>query len=118
MLNQFRSLSRVDQVSMLKALRAEYTEAKATDKAIRAQAKALKEQTKVQKAEERAAKQAAQIAKAKERLDKLLEKQSAKVGIAAAKANRRPSKAKITTFGAEDNAIAAAIVAKRATKGA
>ena len=48
------------------------------------------------------------------RLQRLLEKQAAPVGIKAAKANRKPSKA-VVTYGAEDNAIAAAIMAKKAS---
>ena len=114
MLNQFASLTPRDQAAMLKTLRATYNQTRADLKAGRALLKADREAAKVAKAEARAAKQAEQIAKAQSRLDKLLEKQMAKVGTAAAKANRRPSKAKVTTFGAEDNAIAAAIVAKRA----
>jgi hypothetical protein len=47
-------------------------------------------------------------------LDKLLAKQAGLVGAKAAKAARRPGKATVTTFGAEDNAIAAAIMAKKA----
>jgi len=54
------------------------------------------------------------IAKAQLRLQRLLEKQAKPVGAKALKANRKPSKA--VTIGAEDNAIAAALVAKRAQK--
>jgi hypothetical protein len=43
----------------------------------------------------------------------LLAKQVGAVGAKAVKANKRPSKA--VTFGAEDNAIAAAIMARKAT---
>lgn len=117
MLNQFASLSVREQSAMLKQLREIAAQSRADLKAGRALLKADRAAEKAAKAEARAAKQAEQIAKAKARLDKLLEKQAAKVGVAAAKANRRPSKVKITTFGAEDNAIAAAIVAKRAAKG-
>lgn len=59
------------------------------------------------------AKRAAAIAKAEARLAKLLAKQAGPVGSKAVKANKRPSKGVI--FGAEDNAIAAAIVARKAT---
>jgi hypothetical protein len=52
------------------------------------------------------------IAKAQVRLQRLLDKQTGLVGVKASKANRKPSKA--VTIGAEDNAIAAALVAKRA----
>lgn len=55
----------------------------------------------------------AAIAKAQARLDKLLAKQAAPVGSKAVKANKRPSK--VVTYGAEDNAIASAIMAKKAS---
>jgi hypothetical protein len=55
--------------------------------------------------------EAAAIAKAQLKLQKLLDKQTGLVGVKALKANRKPSK--VTTTGAEDNAIAAALVAKR-----
>ena len=54
------------------------------------------------------ARRAAAIAKAQEKLDKLLAKQAQPVGV---KANRKPSK--VVTYGAEDNAIASAIMAKK-----
>jgi microcystin-dependent protein len=59
------------------------------------------------------AKRAAAIAKAEARLAKLLAKQVGAVGAKAVKANKRPSKGVV--FGAEDNAIAAAIMARKAT---
>lgn len=65
------------------------------------------------KAEATANRRSAAIAKAQARLDKLLAKQSAPVGSKALKANRKPSK--VTTYGAEDNAIAATIMAKKAS---
>jgi hypothetical protein len=65
------------------------------------------------KEESAAAKREAAIAKAQARLEKLLAKQVGAVGAKAVKANKRPSKA--VTFGAEDNAIAAAIMARKAT---
>ena len=67
--------------------------------------------SKVLKAEQRAAKREAAIEKAKARLQRLLDKQNP-VGTAARKAARKPSKP-VVTFGAEANAIAAALVAKR-----
>jgi len=79
----------------------------------KAVAKAAKEQAKVEKAAAAEAKLAAKIAKAQERLQKMLDKASAPVGAKAIKANRKPGK--VTTYGAEDNAIAAAIMAKKAT---
>jgi hypothetical protein len=59
-----------------------------------------------------AARRSAAIEKAQARLQKLLDKQSAPVGVKVLKANRKPSK--VTTYGAEDNAIASAIMAKKA----
>ena len=51
------------------------------------------------------------IAKAEARLAKLLAKQVGAVGSKAVKANKKPSK--VVTYGAEDNAIASAIMAKK-----
>ena len=51
------------------------------------------------------------IAKAQARLDKLLSKQVGAVGYKAVKANKTPSK--VVTYGAEANAIASAIMAKK-----
>ena len=53
------------------------------------------------------------IAKAEARLQKLLAKQVGAVGAKALKANRKPSK--VVTYGAEANAIASAIMAKKAS---
>ena len=103
---QFSTLSLKDQAAMLKELRAAYTEN-------RASAKASREAAKVAKATAKADKQAAAIAKAQARLEKLLAKQAGLVGAKAIKANRRPGK--VTTYGAEDNAIASAIMAKKAS---
>ena len=58
------------------------------------------------------ARRSAAIAKAQARLEKLLAKQVGAVGSKAAKANRKPSKA-VVTEGAEANAIAAAIMARK-----
>ena len=88
----------------IKAERAERKAGAAQRKVERAAAKALK-------AEQREAKRAAAIEKAKARLQRLLDKQNP-VGTAARKAARKPSKP-VVTFGAEANAIAAALVAKR-----
>jgi len=65
------------------------------------------------KAAAAAAKREAAIAKAQARLEKLLAKQVGAVGAKAIKANRKPSKV-VVTEGAEANAIAAAIMAKKA----
>jgi hypothetical protein len=102
----FSALSLADQKAMLSTLRAEYS-------ANRAQAKAMREAVKTAKAVTKAQKQADAIAKAQARLDKLLAKQAAPVGAKALKANRKPGK--VVTYGAEDNAIAAAIMAKKAS---
>jgi hypothetical protein len=60
------------------------------------------------------ARRSAAIEKAQARLEKLLAKQVGAVGAKAAKANRKPSKA-VVTEGAEANAIAAAIMARKAS---
>ena len=80
----------------------------------RANAKASKIATAEAKAAAATAKRETAIAKAQARLEKLLAKQVGAVGAKAVKANKRPSKA--VTFGAEDNAIAAAIMARKAAK--
>lgn len=103
---QFSSLSLKEQAAMLKELRAVHIQTRDNLKAASAAAKALKAQAKADK-------QAAAIAKAQARLEKLLAKQAGLVGAKAAKANRRPGK--VTTYGAEDNAIASAIMAKKAS---
>jgi microcystin-dependent protein len=59
------------------------------------------------------AKRDAAIEKAEARLRKLLAKQVGAVGSKAVKANKKPSK--VVTYGADDNAIAAAIMAKKAS---
>jgi hypothetical protein len=103
---QFSALPLVQQKAMLAELRALYT-------ANREAGKAMREAAKQAKAEAKAAKQAAAIAKAQARLEKLLAKQAAPVGVKALKANRKPGK--VVTYGAEDNAIASAIMAKKAS---
>jgi len=102
----FSALSLADQRAMLKTLRAVYTENRANALASKVQAKEAKAQAKADRV-------AAQVAKAQARLQKLLEKQAAPVGAKALKANRKPGK--VTTYGAEDNAIASAIMAKKAS---
>ena len=117
LVDQFSALTVKEQAETLKAFKAIHAESKAGLKAFLANAKlfrkndlALKREA---KAKAKAEKQAAAIEKAQARLQKLLEKQAQPVGIKAAKANRKPSKA-VVTYGAEDNAIAAAIMAKKA----
>jgi hypothetical protein len=102
---QFSTLSLADQRAMLKTLRADYVVNVANQKASRIQAKELK-------AAARREREATAIAKAQLKLQKLLDKQTGLVGVKASKANRKAGK--VTTIGAEDNAIAAALVAKRA----
>lgn len=102
----FAALSLADQRAMLKTLRADYVTNVANAKAAKVQAKEAKALAKAEK-------QAASIAKAQARLDKLLAKQAGLVGSKAAKANRKPGK--VVTYGAEDNAIASAIMAKKAS---
>lgn len=112
MLAQFSCLSVREQTAMLKSFRAAHAQARADLKAGRALLKADRLAAKEAKATAKAEKQAAAIAKAQARLDKLLAKQAAPVGAKALKANRKPSK--VVTYGAEDNAIAATIMAKKA----
>jgi hypothetical protein len=78
------------------------------------QVKQEREDAKLAKSAARRERESAAIAKAQLKLQKLLDKQAAPVGVKALKANRKAGK--VTTYGAEDNAIAAAIVAKRAAK--
>ena len=106
MVPQFLSLSLADQKTMLAVLKQEHAQAKA-------RAKATREADKAAKAQAKADKQAAAIVKAQARLQKLLEKQAKPVGTKALKANRKPGK--VTTYGAEDNQIASAIMAKKAS---
>ena len=103
---QFATLTIRQQAAMLKELRAIHAQS-------RADLKAGKALLKADKAAAKAEKQAAAIAKAQARLDKLLAKQAAPVGVKAIKANRKPSK--VVTYGSEDNAIASAIMAKKAS---
>lgn len=106
LVDQFQALSLSDQLATIKAFKAIVAEK-------RQAFKASKEAQKAQKTEQKLARQAAAIAKAQARLQKLLEKQAAPVGVKALKANRKPSK--VVTYGAEDNAIASAIMAKKAS---
>lgn len=103
---QFSALSLKDQSALLKELRAIHAQSRIDYKNGRAALKA-------EKAALKAEKQAAAIAKAEARLQRLLSKQAGLVGTKLAKANRRPSK--VTTYGAEDNQIASAIMAKKAS---
>jgi hypothetical protein len=75
--------------------------------------KAEKEAANASKIADAEQKRAVAIVKAEARLAKLLAKQVGAVGAKAIKANKRPSKGVV--FGAEDNAIAAAIMARKAT---
>ena len=102
--SQFSAFSLKDQAAFLKTFRAVYNENRASAKLARASVAQAK-------AAAKADKQAAAIAKAQARLQKLLDKQAAPVGVKALKANRKPGK--VTTYGAEDNAIAANIMARK-----
>ena len=102
----FALLTIRQQTAMLKELRTIHAQC-------RADLKAGKALLKADRAAAKAERQAAAIAKAQARLDKLLAKQVGAVGAKAAKANRKPSK--VVTYGAEDNAIASAIMAKKAS---
>ena len=109
----FAVLTLRQQTAMLKELRTIHAQCRADYKAGKELLKADKAAAKAEKAAAKAEKQAAAIAKAQARLDKLLAKQVGAVGAKAAKANRKPGK--VVTFGAEDNAIASAIMAKKAS---
>lgn len=113
MLNQFASLSLADQRAMLKELRAAHAQARADFKNGRAALKAERAALRIEKQQAKALKQEQAILKAQLRLEKLLAKQVGAVGAKALKANRKPGK--VTTYGAEDNAIASAIMAKKAS---
>jgi uncharacterized caspase-like protein len=76
-------------------------------------AKLAKSAARREREEKAEARRSAAIAKAQARLEKLLAKQAAPVGAKALKANRKPGK--VVTYGAEDNAIASAIMAKKAS---
>ena len=106
--HQFNALTLKEQAQVIKQLRGFLTENRASAKLARASAAQAKAAAKAEK-------QAAAIVKAQARLQKLLDKQAAPVGVKALKANRKAGKATVTKFGAEDNAIAAAIMAKKAS---
>ena len=78
----------------------------------RLDAKLAKSEARRAREEKALARRSAAIEKAQARLQKLLEKQAQPVGAKAIKANKKPSK--VVTYGAEDNAIASAIMAKKA----
>lgn len=99
--------------SELKAAVATLKATKELVAALRVKVQVERESAIAAKAQAKADRQAAAIAKAQARLQKLLEKQAAPVGVKALKANRKPSK--VVTYGAEDNAIAATIMAKKAS---
>ena len=103
---QLHLMSIKDKRTAIAELKASIKETLAFNRQEKAVAKALK----AAKAAER---REIAIAKAQARLQKLLEKQAAPVGAKALKANRKPGK--VTTYGAEDNAIASAIMAKKAS---
>ena len=104
--NDFKAMTLKEQATVIKALRLIHQETRVATKAAKADALLQKQQAKALKQEQA-------IVRAQLRLQKLLEKQAKPVGAKAAKANRRPSK--VTTYGAEANAIASAIMAKKAS---
>ena len=110
MKTQFASLSVQDHRAMLLELREVFKASVTQAKADKAMAKAERMAARELKLVEKERKAQAAIEKAQARLAKLLEKQAAPVGIKALKANRKPGK--VVTYGAEDNAIAKAIMAK------
>ena len=112
MQKQFALLPIRLQSAMLKELRVIHAQSRADLKAGKELLKADRAAARLEKQQAKALKQEQAILKAQLRLQKLLEKQAAPVGSKAIKANKRPSK--VVTFGAEDNAIAAAIMAKKA----
>ena len=93
------------------ALRASIKADRDYKRAATAQKRLANINAKAAKAEAAAAKRVSAIEKAKAKLQKLLDKQNP-VGAKAIKANRKPSAVKVS-IGAEANAIAAALVAKR-----
>jgi hypothetical protein len=95
----------------LAALRISIKAERANRAADRVAAKVAKVAAANAKSDALAQKRAAAIAKAEARLQKLLDKQVGAVGAKALKANRKPGK--VVTYGAEANAIAAAIMAKK-----
>jgi hypothetical protein len=101
------------QAAMLKELRVIHAQSRADLKAGKELLKADRAAAKAAKAAAAEARRSAAIAKAQARLEKLLAKQVGAVGAKAVKANRKPSKV-VVTEGAEANAIAAAIMAKKA----
>ena len=111
----FAVLTLRQQTAMLKELRAIHAQCRADYKAGKELLKADKAAARLEKQQAKALKQEQAILKAQLRLEKLLAKQAAPVGVAAKRAAKRPSKAVVTTFGAEDNAIAAAIMQKKAS---
>jgi hypothetical protein len=104
--NDFKAMTLKEQATVIKALRLIHQETRVATKAAKADALLQKQQAKALKQEQA-------IVRAQLRLQKLLEKQAKPVGAKAAKANRRPGK--VTTYGAEANAIASAIMAKKAS---
>lgn len=114
MLTQFNTLSLKDQSAMLKQLREAHKQARADYKNGRAALKAEKAAARLEKQQALALKREQAIFRAQQRLEKLLSKQVGKVGTKAKAAAKRPSKA-VVTYGAEANAIASAIMAKKAS---
>ena len=102
----FTKLCVADQAVLLKELRARHLDCKI---AVKLGRQLLAQDRK----DAKALKQQQAIVRAQERLQRLLDKQAGKVGSKAIKANRKPGKVTVT-YGAEDNAIAKAIMDRKA----
>ena len=101
----------IAEVKRLRPIVKAEREAAKAEKIAKAQAR---QEAKVAKAQAKALKQEQAIFRAQARLEKLLSKKVGPVGTKAKAAAKRPSKA-VVTVGAEANAIAAAIMAKKAS---
>jgi hypothetical protein len=105
LIDQFNALTLKEQSETIKAIRLAYAENRANAKAAKADARLQKQQAKALKQEQA-------IVRAQLRLEKLLAKQVGPVGTKARKAAKRPGPVTVT-YGAEANAIAANIKARK-----
>lgn len=104
LIDTINALSLTEKRALVKTIKGLISEQIAANRQLKIDAKAEKQANIALKRE-------IAIAKAQVRLQKLLDKASAPVGTKAIKANRKPSKGIV--YGAEDNAIAAAIMARK-----
>jgi len=114
LIDQFNALSLKDQAATIKALREAHKDNRVVQRLRQSAAKEQKVKERLEKQQALALKREQAIFRAQARLEKLLSKQVGKVGTKAKAAARRPSKA-VVTYGAEANAIASAIMAKKAS---